>query len=645
MKLKFEQEEALKLIGQTKENFLYVLPTGFGKTRIFVEHAVSLRGYSIVITPTLSLISDQAMRNKDIAVSITSELKNSEKIDNYKKLVNGTAKLVYMSPERFCNPLTIGMMNINPPECVIFDEAHCVSSWGPDFRSEFLLCALLCEHFNLRILACSATMSLQTISEIKLWLNIGDKNIYNPLSLERENLSLEMTEVDSEQDKKNILINRLRATSEKVLIFVNSRAKAKEISELLNTLNIGKYDFYYGSGNDFTSKKLPNLTRKEKDKIAADLKNNLIRGVVCTRAFGLGIDISNIHLVIHYDSPPDLEAYWQECSRGGRDNNDTSCLMFLCKKDFQFFRTNITKTYGKDDTKINELIDFADDKRHALYADAVNEYNLHHMIVYQRAIKNKILISNYDYDFKITLKSGVVYEKYKDWAKDYSSNDKLKDLTIIFKSYINEELVVADNTLKVIFEPARIDETESVELQTYILNLRNYKISSIENVIKYAEYKNCKKEFLTTYFGLTPTKNCGKCTSCKNKKISDSSISYRMYGKVHPTSVGIFVRSKGEVIIANELTHKKLKWIYEKEINIKNIRMLPDFTIILDGKEFYWEHFGIWNDADYRKNAEEKINKYKELGLFDRLLISKDTGTIDQKEIENNIHKLLKGNQ
>jgi superfamily II DNA helicase RecQ len=102
-------------------------------------------------------------------------------------------------------------------------------------------------------------MPPQTIFEIKLWLNVKDENIYNPLNLERNNLSLEIIEIDSEKNKINILLKKLRSSNEKVLIFVNSRSEAKNISDTLNSLDVGKFSFYYGTGDDFTNKKLPLL--------------------------------------------------------------------------------------------------------------------------------------------------------------------------------------------------------------------------------------------------------------------------------------------------------------------------------------------------------------------------------------------------
>ena len=596
--LKPEQEEAITRIQNSEGNFIYILPTGFGKTRIFIEYAASLSGYAIIISPTLALMADITNRYPQEAEYIAGD-QGAEKIRQiYQKFTHQPGppstgdlggKYLLMSPERFCNPFTQALIDKNPPSVIIMDEAHCLSSWGPDFRSEFLLSAILCKEKKLRIIACSATLSKEMQVDVCNWLDIPEEkyitNLYNPLQLERQELSLNCFcfENSDENLKKNNLLKELKETEGSSLIFINSRKKTIKLAEYLNAQGLGEFQYFYGAGEQNNREKLPFLGLKQRNEILKGMKEGKLKGVVCTRAFGLGVDIPDVRLLVHYDVPPDMETYWQECSRAGRDGTNSRCVLFYHSKDHSFFKQGISRIYGKEneDKKIDEIVDFASHTKNTINNIVEEEYNIHHMALFWRLLKGNLKLKELKFSCQVENLQGEK-SKSRNWFKEQNLShlSSEEQLQILFSQYLREEVYVKELILKISLEADKeINLSEKTQLKTYIKNLKLSKLNALNTISDYAGSSTCRKLKVSTEFGFTEMKACGNCDNCRN--CTQEYKPYRVSEKIHRTASGVYVRSKGEVIIADTLSYHGFIWEYEKPIIDKNGRivLLPDFTI------------------------------------------------------------------
>jgi ATP-dependent DNA helicase RecQ len=301
------QEDIINSILAGKDT-LALLPTGGGKSICFQVPALAKEGICLVISPLIALMKDQVegLKKKGIlALSIYSGMSFLEVKKTLQNAAHGNYKFLYVSPERLETDLFLDYLPSMNISMVAVDEAHCISQWGYDFRPPYLRIASIREQLpNVPILAltASATKSVQNDICEKLLFKKSQQRFQQ--SFERANLSYSVFKVVSKQNKLLEIVNNVKGSG---IVYCKSRKQTKDIAELLTQNNVNA-DFYHAG-----------LSNEERNKRQENWINNITRIIVCTNAFGMGIDKPDVRLVIHYGVPDCLENYYQEAGRAGRD--------------------------------------------------------------------------------------------------------------------------------------------------------------------------------------------------------------------------------------------------------------------------------------------------------------------------------------
>jgi ATP-dependent DNA helicase RecQ len=313
------QEEIVNSV-LSRNDTLAILPTGGGKSICFQVPTLVQNGLCLVISPLIALMKDQVqnLRKKGItAFAIYSGMSRKDVIATFKLAVTSNCRFLYVSPERLETDLFKEYLPAMGVSLIAVDEAHCISQWGYDFRPSYLRIADLREDLpGVPVLALTATATPLIRQDICAKLKMAGPQIFTQ-SFIRPNLSFSTHQTNSVSNKILDILNRLVGSA---IIYCRSRRRTKEISDLLTMHGIPA-DFYHAG--------LPQEDRHDKQE---RWMNNEIRVIVCTNAFGMGIDKPNVRLVTHAEPPDNLENYYQEAGRAGRDGAKAFAVLLYNKE-------------------------------------------------------------------------------------------------------------------------------------------------------------------------------------------------------------------------------------------------------------------------------------------------------------------------
>ncbi|MFD1003378.1 ATP-dependent DNA helicase RecQ [Ohtaekwangia kribbensis] len=301
------QEDIVNSVLQGHDT-LALLPTGGGKSVCFQVPALLLEGVCIVITPLIALMKDQVEQLKRrgiLAVAIHSGMNRSEIDILLDNCIYGSIKFLYVSPERLQTELFIERVKQMKVGLIAVDEAHCISQWGYDFRPPYLQITTLRELKPATpVIALTATATLVVKEDIMNKLAFREPTGVFQRSFARDNLSFVVRKTENKERKLLEILQKVKGSA---IIYVRSRKATQQIAEWLSKRGISAS--YYHAGLDF----------EERSKRQEEWIHNKSRVMVATNAFGMGIDKPDVRLVVHLDIPENLESYYQEAGRAGRD--------------------------------------------------------------------------------------------------------------------------------------------------------------------------------------------------------------------------------------------------------------------------------------------------------------------------------------
>lgn len=347
------QLAAIQSLIKGRDN-LVLMPTGGGKSLCFQVPALIREGVGIVVSPLISLMHDQvqALQTNGIAAAYyNSSLSLSESRQVLTKFHQNALDLLYIAPERLMSPSFLERLKDIPIALFAIDEAHCVSQWGPDFRPEYLQLGKLKLLFpHIPIIALTATADKQTRVDIREKLNLKQVDFHLG-SFNRPNI--QYTVLEKHQPFKQLLQFISAHQGETGIVYSLTRNRVEEIAEKLVQQGISARAYHAGLSNAARQK-----TQEMFQKDDIDI-------VVATIAFGMGIDKSNVRFIVHYDLPKNLESYYQETGRAGRDGLPSESLLLYGISDCALARGIIAQNKNEDQRrielhKLNMIIAFAE---------------------------------------------------------------------------------------------------------------------------------------------------------------------------------------------------------------------------------------------------------------------------------------------
>ena len=311
---------------------LGLMPTGGGKSITFQVPALAMQGVCIVITPLIALMKDQVHHLRQIGIraeAIYSGMQHDDILRILENCILGKVKLLYVSPERLSSQLFQKKLSHMQVSFITVDEAHCISQWGYDFRPSYLdIANIRVIHPNVPVLALTATATPKVVEDICQKLE-GTFNVFR-MSFERQNLAYLVLNTP---DKHYELIHQLEGISGSAIVYVRSRRHAREIAEHLTEAGLSATFYHAG------------LDHADKDSRQRAWLHDRVRIMVATNAFGMGIDKADVRVVIHYDCPDSIEAYFQEAGRAGRDGQPARALLLYNSSDNGKLMKRIDDTY------------------------------------------------------------------------------------------------------------------------------------------------------------------------------------------------------------------------------------------------------------------------------------------------------------
>ena len=548
------QKEIIDSVLDGQDTFA-LLPTGGGKSICFQVPSMMKEGICLVVSPLIALMKDQVanLQKRNIkAIALTGGIHTEEIIDLLDNCQYGNYKFLYLSPERLQSDWILERIKNLPINLIAIDEAHCVSQWGHDFRPAYLKISELKKYFpKIPFLALTATATPRVIEDIKTELGLKSPVLFQQ-SFERKNIAYMVFEIE---DKLYRTEQILKKNPQPSIIYVRNRKSCLNISTQLQSLGFSA-TYYHGG-----------LSSKEKDKNMQLWMSEQAQVIVATNAFGMGIDKDNVKTVIHTQLPENLENYYQESGRAGRNGEKAYSVLLFNNSDAtqteqqflnvlpdkKFLKTMYVKlcnyfqiAYGEglDDSysfKLNHFCGKYDFPTLKTY-NALQFLNQQGIITMSQEFSEKItlqfLIESKEVIRYMSLNPNdeeIILAILRTYPGVYEMKTPFNLSLIAKKSQHSEEQVVAvleklkekeiieykskNNDATILFNEVREDDLTINRVSKYLEKQNKLKEEQLLSVLHYIkENKTCKNRLILDYFGEETNKNCGVCSYCITQK-------------------------------------------------------------------------------------------------------------------------------
>lgn len=563
------QEEIISSVLAGKDTF-GLMPTGGGKSITFQVPAMMMEGICLVISPLIALMKDQVqnLQNKGIkAIALTGGIASDEIIDLLDNCQFGNYKFLYLSPERLQNDWILERIKNLPINLIAIDEAHCVSQWGHDFRPAYLKISKLKEYFpKVAFLALTASATKRVQDDIILQLQLDNPAIFTK-SFARENLAYMVFNVE---DKLHLMEQILKKNPQPSIIYVTNRKSCSETVKQLESLGFSA-TYYHGG-----------LSSKDKENHMKLWMDEKVQTMVATNAFGMGIDKANVKTVIHLHIPPNLENYYQEAGRAGRNGEKAFAVLLtnpsdvihveaqfmsilsdkvflnlifvkLCNyfqiaygegidEKFSFNINHFCTKYNFSVLKVYNALQFLDGQGIISLSQEFTEKITLQFIIPSKEVIRYMSLNPQDEEVILTIlrTNPGVYEAQSviniSLIAKKSNCDESKVLAILHK--LNEKQVIElhakNNDATLTFNEVREDERTISRVVKYLEAQNQLKTEQLKSVLHYIkEEKTCKSKLLLEYFGEKIKEDCGVCSYCiskKKNKTDTSTLSEKIIG-------------------------------------------------------------------------------------------------------------------
>ena len=624
-----------KVINQviTNGSTLAVMPTGGGKSLIYWVSAKALKGTCLVISPLIALIDEQAekLTNEGLNVlAIHGGMGASEQMKQLKKFAKGEINpdFIFASPERmatdgffeYCISLQKDKIKL-----VVIDEVHCISQWGFDFRPFYkhipvFLNSVFTKNWP-KLLGLTATINPRELIDITSDFKIDKKSILKDDVLLRFDIDLKVEKLSNEDEKRERLWEIIEDhKDEKILVYLYRKyhkGGVEDLCEIANQKGLTALSFH------------GDMTSVERQQIIAEYRDGSTNLVFATNAFGMGIDIPNIRVVIHFMLPESIEQYYQEIGRAGRDQKGATSYMLYSNKNVQVRKTHfIDKSFPKED-EIKDLFKKASNNeigKKTLQYFAEEELqsalpyflNCNAITIEGKGFTGlKVFKTNTNPRLKAIVDSSKTGMVIPVLSKAENSHLTCKDFfNITYNALVDEEATLTKTLDKCLI----INATET--------ELTDEQLDSIsKETARKREYKHNLLDYLVYLLD-----NFDSSTSMHQEIGRYLGVNKHLLNKIHKTESGIWVRSKSEVIISNILFRSNIDFQYEEKLYYNSSQWKePDFTIRHNGKTWYWEHLGLLGDEHYNENWLEKKQIFKDLGVYDNVITTKESAVLSNQ--------------
>ncbi len=456
------QEQVVQAAMEGRDTVV-VMPTGSGKSLCFQLPALALEGTTLVVSPLIALMKDQAeaLVEKGIdAVAVNSTLSAREEREALEAIAANRKEFIYTTPERLADPEFRALLSNMLIDLFVIDEAHCVSQWGHDFRPQFLTLGETIDALGRPpVLALTATATPDVLDDIRRQLRLPDAEVVHT-GVYRPNLTLDALTTDGESEKRAQLLRLLRATEGTGLVYTATVKAVNDLTAFLRAQGL-EVASYHGK-----------LKASERHGNQDLFMRGAVKAMVATNAFGMGIDKPDIRFVIHHHVPGTLEAYYQEVGRAGRDGLPSWCTLLFDPSD-------------------KRLHSFFQAGRYPSGEDLINA---HHALV--RATE------------------GQEDCTFADWAAICPvGKTRLRLIASLFKQ--RAILREAHGRLALLHRETTTDDLERMA-RTYRERDELDRLKQ-QQMLAYAELRTCRWRHMTEYFGSAEiAADCGHCDHCRS---------------------------------------------------------------------------------------------------------------------------------